>query len=190
MAEGKFISVTPILRHYGQLIIDALKKNLEIVIPPKKFNSMSYGVLWQSIDFSVTIFSNTYTMSIEMENYWRWVEFGRKAGKFPPIDSMIKWTLGRGFSMEEVAARDRERRGIKTQRKPINRESVRRSLAFRTGRKIAKFGTTPTHFASKVLGADFIQSGALTAPIFVNMRNDLIAAIGKEVTIQVINFNR
>lgn len=175
MAEGKFISVSSILKDYGLKIINALKKNLE--------QHTASHVLQQSIDFSVAIFGNVYTMSIQMEDYWRYVEYGRRAGKFPPPESIFKWTTAKGFSINETARSF----GIKGK---INRESVRRQLAFLIGRKIAKFGIPATHFASKVLGQDFIQSGALTAPIWVNLRNDLEATIGKQVTIEVINFKR
>lgn len=175
MADGKFISVSSILKDYGLKIINALKKNLE-------GHTASYK-LQQSIDFSVSIFGSVYTMSIQMEDYWRYVEFGRRKGKFPPPDSIIKWTAQRGFSINQVAAQF-GRKG------KVNRESVRKQLAFLIGRKISRFGTPATHFASKTLGMDFIQTGALTAPVWFNLLNDLREAIGKEVQIQVVNFQK
>lgn len=176
MAEEKFISVAPILKHYGQIIIDSLKKNLA------DSNHNASFVLSQSIQFNVQIFGSTYTMEIAMENYWRWVEYGRKAGKFPPLDPIIKWTAQKGFSINETA----KKFGRKSRK--INRDAIRRQLAFLIARKISRKGTRPTHFASQVLGQPFIDRGELSGPIWDNLRNDLATQIGKQVIIQVTGF--
>lgn len=176
MAE-KFISVSSILKEYGLLIINALKNNLA----ESKHNA-SY-VLSQSISFGVKIFGNTYTMEIQMENYWRWVEYGRKAGKFPPLDPIIKWTAQKGeFSINEAA------RSFGRKSRKIDRTAIRRQLAFLIARKISKKGTPPTRFASKVLGQPFIDRGELTGPLWDNLRNDLTNQIGKQIIIQVTGF--
>lgn len=173
MAE--FTSVSAILKDYGLKIIAALKKNLE-------GHNASYQ-LQQSIDFAITIYNSTYTLSIQMDDYWKYLEYGRKGGKFPPPDAILKWTAQKGFSMNQVA----QQLGIKGK---INRDSVRKQLTFLIGRKIAKFGTPATHFASKALGQDFIETGGLTAPIWVNMKNDLAEVLKKDIEIQVISFRK
>ena len=30
-------------------------------------------------------------VSLELEDYWKYVEYGRRAGKMPPIDAIAKW---------------------------------------------------------------------------------------------------
>lgn len=199
MAEGKFVSVGAILKRYSQTITDALKKNLSDV-DERGFNHIASYKLWQSIQAPVSIYGSVYTMEIKMEDYWKYVEFGREPGKFPPVEPIVKWTVQKGFSMEEVArsfrqaATDRRRaKGIKARqynnlkRKPkaINREAVRKQLAFVIARSIAKKGIPPTYFASSVLGDSLIHEGIAEGKLWDNLRADISEAVGQDIQLQV-----
>jgi len=194
MAEGKFISVGMILEKYSKMIVDGLKSNLTAN------DSIASYQLLQSVQANVSIYGSVYTMEIRMEDYWKYVEFGREAGKFPPIEPIVKWTVQKGFSMEQVAqqfrtsAADRRRakgikareyKNIKSKPKRINREAVRKQLAFLIARKIKNKGIEPTNFASDVLGGSFIHEGIAKGGIWDKMSAELSEKIGKQITLQV-----
>ena len=195
MAEGKFISVGMILKKYAEQIITALKANLTAN------DSIASYKLIQSVQSNVTIYGSVYTMEIKMEDYWKFVEYGRQPGKFPPIEPIIKWTVQKGFSMEAVAqsfrenaAKNRRLKGIKQRlfsnirKKPakLNRERVRKQLAFLIARKIKNKGIEPTNFASDVLGKSFVNDGIAKGGIWDNITKELSQSIGKEITLNVI----
>lgn len=194
MAEGKFISVGMILEKYARMIVDGLKSNLTAN------DSIASYKLLQSVQANVTIYGSVYTMEIRMEDYWKYVEFGREPGKFPPIEPIIKWTVQKGFSMEAVAqsfrdnaAKNRRLKGVKQRsfdnirKKPkkLNRERVRKQLAFLIARKIKNKGIEPTGFASDVLGGSFIHEGIAKGGIWDKLTAELEQTIGKQIQLQV-----
>ena len=73
--------------------------------------------LYNSVYFNV----KNETLSIEMNYYWKYVEYGRKPGKYVPIKPLEEWARSKGFSNP-------------------------RSAAFAISRNIFKFGVKPTNF--------------------------------------------
>ena len=49
------------------------------------------GDLLNNIEYEVTRGDFTYTIYVKMKDYWYYVENGRKAGKWPPIDNILRW---------------------------------------------------------------------------------------------------
>lgn len=47
--------------------------------------------LSKSVSTIVELNDNHLVISLNLEPYWRYVEYGRKAGKMPPIDDIAKW---------------------------------------------------------------------------------------------------
>ena len=45
----------------------------------------------QNVDFDVEINNGTYTISLILQDYWKYVEQGRKPGKFPNIGKIQEW---------------------------------------------------------------------------------------------------
>lgn len=64
---------------------------------------------------------------ISLADYWRWVEYGRGPGKFPPLNKILNW-------IEVKPVLPRPVNGIT----PSNRQ-----LAYLIGRKIAREGIDP-----------------------------------------------
>ena len=64
------------------------------------------GRLSKSLKHDVKITSNAIVLSIEGENYAKWVEHGRKAGKRPPVDVIYKWVVTKGISAPDKSQRD------------------------------------------------------------------------------------
>lgn len=49
------------------------------------------GSLGQSAKTAVTINGNRLIVSLNLDDYWKYVEYGRRAGKMPPIDAIEGW---------------------------------------------------------------------------------------------------
>ena len=71
----------------------------------------------------------TFECSLSLAPHWKYVENGRKAGKFPPIDNILDW----------VKAKPQLARPNRLDRKEI----TPKQLAFLVARKIAAKGIQP-----------------------------------------------
>ena len=49
------------------------------------------GDLLNNIEYEITRGDFTYTIYVKMKDYWYYVENGRKAGKWPPIQNILDW---------------------------------------------------------------------------------------------------
>ena len=54
------------------------------------FNKIATGAL-ANVDFEVNVNGGTYTISLILQDYWKFVEEGRKAGKFPNVGKLQEW---------------------------------------------------------------------------------------------------
>ena len=45
----------------------------------------------QNVDFEVNVNGGAYTISLILQDYWKFVEEGRKAGKFPNVGKLQEW---------------------------------------------------------------------------------------------------
>lgn len=196
MAQGTFISVGAILEKYSNIILSGLQRTL------KETDHIASFKLYQSISVNVKIYGFTYSMQISMEDYWQYVEFGRQpGGKQPPPEEIIKWTVQKGFSMEEVAQsfrrnaalarrakgiQPREFTNIRRSARKLNREATRKSLAFLIGRNIAEEGIEPSYFASEILGGSLVNEGIASGGIWDKLTKELEDEIGKQIELNVI----
>tara|TARA_R110000782_G_scaffold250719_1_gene338066 strand:+ start:295 stop:810 length:516 start_codon:yes stop_codon:yes gene_type:complete len=124
-------NIQGVLAKFGQKLQDDLIKSLD----KKKKNAS--GDLRQSIQAppSVSVSDGIYTYVLSMASYYEFVDEGRKAGKMPPIDSLIKWVKQKSaFGGLEV-----------DESKDV------RSVAFGIAKNIAKFGIKPSYFFTNVI---------------------------------------
>ena len=87
------------------------------------------GDLLNNIEYEVTRGDFTYTIYVKMKDYWYFVENGRKAGKMPPIDNILKW-----ITVKPVLPRPNAEGKLPTPQQ----------LAFLIARKIGEEGTEGT----------------------------------------------
>lgn len=90
------------------------------------------------IEFS----NNKMSGSISLASYWKYVEYGRKAGKFPPINKILKW-------IEIKPVLPRPNNGIK----PTNKQ-----LAFLISRKISRDGIKPGNQLEEALNLSWAKN--------------------------------
>lgn len=87
------------------------------------------GDLLNNIEYEITRGDFTYTIYVKMKDYWYYVENGRKAGKWPPIDNILNW-----IKIKPVLPRPNTEGKLPTPQQ----------LAFLIARKIGEEGTEGT----------------------------------------------
>ena len=87
------------------------------------------GDLLNNIEYEITRGDFTYTIYVKMRDYWYYVENGRKAGKWPPIDNILRW-----IRVKPVLPRPNAEGKLPTPQQ----------LAFLIARKIGEEGTEGT----------------------------------------------
>lgn len=87
------------------------------------------GDLLNNIEYEITRGDFTYTIYVKMKDYWYYVENGRKAGKWPPIDNILRW-----IRVKPVLPRPNAEGKLPTPQQ----------LAFLIARKIGEEGTEGT----------------------------------------------
>lgn len=141
-------------------------------------NSNATGTLVNSFtyDYGVDVETGRYWVDISMEDYWKYVNDGRKAGRMPPVEKIRDWILvkpikpqpytytpsvkslafliqrsikdKKGYAPPRTILEDWiNKKGIQPQPRTIV-PSVE-SLAFLIARKIGREGTTGTGFFDK-----------------------------------------
>lgn len=123
-------------------------------------NTDASGKLSKSIKGIVKQSGKWVTISIQMEDYWKYVENGTKP-HFPPIDAIKKW-----ISVKPVLPRP-----LKNGKLPTTNQ-----LAYLIGRKIAKKGTLPQPFLKPTL-TDFDLVG--------KVYNEVVNLINKQITEEI-----
>ena len=171
MAQGS--NPYDILREYEQTITDALIKSLE------SNDKVASGLLAQSIEAKTKIFGQTISLQVYMNDYWKYVDQGRKKGsKQPPQDAMLKHIALRGeWHVKKVndLSKFRVVKGKQIARKtPLPLDKARKTLAFLIGRSIKKHGIKPTNFVEE--GISGIER---------QLEADLLEAVGRQIEVQL-----
>lgn len=118
------------LETYGQVLEEQYREGIA------NTNAFASGRLFDSVHHIVTVEDHTIDLSLSLEDYWKYVEEGRKPGKFPPLDKIEEW-----IRIKPVAPYP-DARG----RVPSNSQ-----LAFLIGRKIAEEGTEGKHLLQNAI---------------------------------------
>ena len=112
-----------VLNRYGNELVEGYKDNL------RKDGINASGDLAQSVKYIVERNGTAYEVSLSLLEYAKYVENGRRAGKFPPLSKIEKW-----IKVKPVIP------------KPYNGKlPTEKQLAFLIGRKIALEGTEARH---------------------------------------------
>ena len=167
--EIQWTHLKEVLKNYGEYFVNQLQMKM------LRNNSNASGTLTNSFKYSYGIDEDKYWVEVEMEDYWKYVNEGRKAGKMPPVIKIEEWIKVKPVHprpmSEEQAVRSlawavrksiKKKKGfapplnaleewIKKKQIPVNRMPSVRSLAWAISKKIGRFGTKGTHFYDEVL---------------------------------------
>lgn len=101
--------------------------------------------LADSVSYELVAGERSMAIDISLLDYWKYIEYGRKAGKFPPLDSIERWIKVKGIE-------PMTRTQASVSRWTKHKGSIRRndgsipsikSLAYLIGRKIKEEGIAP-----------------------------------------------
>ena len=84
MTASDFRHTMKALRDFGQKIVDNYKAELEAC-------GYQDGQLYRTLSYSVKMDNSSWLISISLEEYWRYIEYGRRPGKMPPISAIENW---------------------------------------------------------------------------------------------------
>lgn len=122
-AEISFNNLFNVLEEYA----DNAKRIYQNKLSANNVNAS--GNLFNSIQTRIVKGSDRYDVYLDLNDYWIYVENGRKAGgKFPPLDKILEW-----IKVKPVLPRPDDNGKIPTENQ----------LSFLIGRKIAREGIEP-----------------------------------------------
>lgn len=121
-----------IIQNWGNELISQMQNRLR----SNKTNASSS--LSQSIQPNIKSRQNGYNLSILMNEYWLYVEEGRKPGKMPPIKNIYEWIQNKRPLQAKIA-------------QSPDRIAATKSLAYVITRKIHREGTKAQPFISPSL---------------------------------------
>ena len=84
MTVNDFKHTMKALNDFGQKIVDNYKAELEAC-------NYQDGQLYRTLSYSVKMDNSSWLISISLEEYWRYIEYGRKPGKMPPVSAIENW---------------------------------------------------------------------------------------------------
>ena len=153
----KFSRTEALLNSFAQTIVNRYKD---------KISEYASGKLYKTIDYSITAKSDSYLVTINLEEYWKFIEKGRRAGaKMPPVSAIENWIKVRKIIPRPVALKSGK------QRVPTIPQ-----LAFIIARSIAKRGIKSRPFMSESINQtldDFKSklSAAVREDVLENLNN-------------------
>ena len=112
-----------VLNKYGQRVVDLYRSNL------KNSGHNATGNLARTASFTIETSSGDLNVTIHLEDYYRYVEEGRRPGSFPQIDSILRWIQAKHIMPREINGK------LPTEQQ----------LAYLIGRKIAQEGIAGTY---------------------------------------------
>lgn len=130
MTANDFKHTMKALTEFGQKIIDNYRAELEAC-------NYQDGQLYRTLSYSVKMDNtSSWLISISLEEYWKYIEAGRRAGaKMPPVSAIENW-----INVKQIIPHEMTLKGGKTIIPTIPQ------LSFLIARKIGRDGIRPRPF--------------------------------------------
>lgn len=126
----EFENLIKVLNEYGNDVAELYKRNL------LEDNAKASGDLINSVKYIYEQRGNSYAVSLSLNDYWKYVEHGRKPGKWPPPSAIRKW-----IEIKPVLPRPMKNGKLPT----LNQ------LTYLISRKIGEEGIRPRNILEKTL---------------------------------------
>ena len=126
----KFSRTEALLNSFAQTIINRYKD---------KISEYASGKLYKTIDYTITSQNDSYLVTINLEEYWKYISYGRKPGsRMPPVEAIENWIKVRKILPRPITLKSGKQRVPTVQQ-----------LAYVIARSIAKKGIAPRPFMRK-----------------------------------------
>ena len=124
------------LNDFGRQLVNSLKSSLQ--------NAKPGASLDNDIDFTLQTNGDAYNLQLSLPSYYKWIDGGRKPGRFPSPQVLTNWINNKGLKLSSKKIRA-------SSSKTLSPQNENKSLAFLIGRKIATKGISATNFYSNVV---------------------------------------
>lgn len=116
----------------------------------------------------VDVDGTTLSVSFNLEDYWKYVEYGRRPGKRPPIDAIEQWVKVKPIIPD-----------------PINgRVPTTKQLAFLISRKIGMEGTKAQRPLEKAIYSDSME-------LLINqLKNEIVGQLNEQISNEISKIYR
>lgn len=84
MTVNDFKHTMKAITEFGQKIVDNYKAELAAC-------NYQDGQLYRTLSYSVKMDNSSWLISISLEEYWKYIEYGRRPGKMPPVSAIENW---------------------------------------------------------------------------------------------------
>lgn len=81
----EYPNLSKLLDKYGDIIISLYRQEL------LKKRVDDTGALGNSLDFIISSGEEEYNVELRLLDYWKYVEYGRESGSYPPINAIKNW---------------------------------------------------------------------------------------------------
>jgi len=166
-ADPKLDAVEQILHDNAAAFIKAVEANLAKTTTDKPKGTNATGSLTASIAPEIKVFGFRYKLVINAEDYWWYVDQGRKAGKFPPLSAIAKWVTAKALKPDIAKMKLKI---PKKGRTPAFERNARNAQIFLIGRAIKTRGIKGNRFATKEI-PDFMD----------DLERELSLALGRDI---------
>lgn len=120
--------------------IRALVETIADIYRSELSNSTATGNL-QNFQTIIDINDTTFQVSFELADYWKYVEYGRRPGKMPPIDAIEQWVKVKPVVPNAINGRIPDTR----------------QLAFLIARKIGREGIEPKNYLRNTMYSEEVN---------------------------------
>ncbi len=87
-----YTNTIKVLEEFAEYIIKNYREDLKQNRPGKSYNAIATGDLYNNISTEVQYNNKRFEVSIELEEYWQYVEDGRRGNsKKPPYNAILNW---------------------------------------------------------------------------------------------------
>lgn len=128
MTASDFRHTNAVLDEFAQTIISEYRSELEA-------DNNSNGELYKTLSYTVSKGTSSWVVSISLADYWKYVEYGRRSGKMPPISAIENW-----INVKRIIPHSVTLKSGKTVIPTIPQ------LSFLIARKIGRDGTQGKHY--------------------------------------------
>jgi len=172
-------TIEKVLNEFGEKLVEALVLNLD------KDKKNASGNLQSSIRFDVIEGTAKWTFQLSLLDYYKWVDEGRKPGKFPPITAIESWLrlpnvvnkIGLSYPVQKPYKSGKAVLKGGLPKVSVSKESQLKSLAFLIARKISRKGIKASNFYSDVVNDNNLK----------NLQIAIRKALRRDVLIQISN---
>lgn len=126
LTAKELIRVNAVLTEWADLFVNTYKDNLDL------YGVNSTSNLSNSVTFTIDQNGDSWEVKLNILSYWKWIEYGRKPGKFPPVNAMIEYVRQKPIIPKPYT--------LPSGRQLIPTEN---QIAFLIGRKIKEDGIDP-----------------------------------------------